>query len=383
MIVSYPVCIESQTYARNQFIFNFAFVLSQPDTTDVPSYKSIIKKMAHLMRGLEEQSQWLSSDDSLPGTGKVYNLCETLMGDLNNYAECMIPIDDINTLNVKLFPTLPNPAKVKAWHVPLFAVRIESLMDDNWDLTMQRIIPFINGVNSVKKIAALADADLKLTIKCVRHLLYYGCVLLLDIFRFDAIYAPAAEFSSMIATNIEMQAECARYINTAFEPSRLDNASSSAEAVGSFKSGSVGANMMGAEQDSFWPRNANDEIVDGVSIVQLFACLSQGLTVREWYLQNSSMLANVDVRRFITFGVIKGFLYRIHRYAFQTLKASNADKKMSHQEKSKQQQRLSLTWFLDGTHCFDEICTYFEISEKELLKRLNDHRLGEVIVICR
>lgn len=383
MVISYPICIESQRYSRNQFIFNFAFVLSQPDTIDVPSYKSVIRKLAHLMRGLEEQSQWLSDDESSPEMGKVYNLCETLMGDLNNYAECMIPIDDINTLNVKLFPTLPNPAKVKAWHVPLFAVRIETLMDDNWDLTMQRVIPFINGINSVKQIAALADADLKLTIKCVRHLLYYGCVLLLDIFRFDAIYAPTAEFSNMIATNLEMQAECARYVNTAFEPSRVDNATASAEAVGSFKSGSVGANIAGPRDEDIWPRTTDDDIVDGVSIVLLFARLSQGLTVREWYLQNSTLLANIDVRRFITFGVIKGFLYRVHRYAFQTNQVSSSDKRDTDHYKSKHRQRLPLAWFLDGTHSFDEICTYFEISEKELLKRLSDHHLGEVIVLCR
>jgi len=349
------------------------------------------------MRSLEEQTRFLSDDTSLPGTGKVYSLCETLMGDLNNYAECMIPIDEVNTLNIKLFPTLPNPAPIKAWHVPLFTVRIESLMDENWDLTMQRVIPFINGVNSVKKIALLADADLKLTKSCVRHLLYYGCILLLDIFSFNAIYAPTAELTSMIASDLEMQAECAKYVNTAFEPARQDNGIGSLNAPDSFKSSIAATTSL---EDDFWPLNANGDMVDGVGIVQLFANLRQGLTVRDWYMANSSMLANIDLRRFITFGVIKGFLYRIHRYAIQTsmLKVNAANETYTesagvsfrqervdrkNREETKSRKLLPLAAFLDGTHSFDEICTYYGISEKELLRKLNQPHLGEVVVLCR
>lgn len=39
--------------------------------------------------------------------------------------------------------------------------------------------------------------------------------------------------------------------------------------------------------------------------------------------------------------------------------------------------------FLDGTHCFDEICTELEISERELIDRLESKELGEVVIICR
>lgn len=369
------------------------------------------------MRSLEEQSYFLSADDSAPGTGKIYSLCEMLMEDLNNYCECMIPIDEINTLNIKLFPTLPNPAPVKAWYVPLFTVRIESLMDENWDLTMQRIIPYVNGVNSVKRIADLADADIKLTKKCIRHLLYYGCILLLDIFHFGAIYAPTAEFTGMIASDTDMQAECARYVNTAFEPSKQEVAISTAEPGSSMRSshiGSVGASAV-IDQD-IWPLTSKGDPLDGVAIVQLFANLKQGLPVREWCKQNSNMLANIDVRRFITFGIIKGFLYRVHRYALQTSEktpdqrrglqqhyagGSPSDVRQKERRKHSRQQhgnntddtegededekelKARLLRFLDGTHCFDEICTELCMSEQELMTRLMKPEMGEVVVICR
>lgn len=406
LVLSYPICLTSSRYPRNEFIFNFALVLAEPSTIDVPSYKSVVKKLAHLMRSLEEQSRFLSDDTAAPNSGKIYSLCEMLMEDLNNYCECMIPIDELNTLNIKLFPTLPNPASVKPWHVPLSTVRIETMIDENWDLTMLRIIPFINGVNSVRRIATMADADIKLTKKCVKHLFYYGCVLLLDIFSFNAIYAPTAEFASLIAKDIEMQKECARYVNTAFAAGNQEEAVVDGSAVERRTSGLTTATL---SDEEIWPLSGKGDPIDGVSIVQLFASLRQGLTIREWYTQNANLLANIDVRRFVTFGVIKGFLYRVHRYAIRTRRSTDIHalaqldghgrrtapkytaKDIHHQLgnnlNGKDDGHRSLNdrimEYLDGTHCFDEICTELGIPEKDLLERLKSREMGEVTVICR
>ena len=84
--------MKSPQYDRNEFIFNFCLVLAEDE--DFISYKSVVQKLADLMRGLEEQSGFLSRDHSRSGEGKVYSLCETLMEDLNNYCECMIPIGE-------------------------------------------------------------------------------------------------------------------------------------------------------------------------------------------------------------------------------------------------------------------------------------------------
>ncbi|KAL6245965.1 Nitrogen permease regulator 2 [Rhinocladiella similis] len=414
LVLSYPICLTSPHYPRNEFIFNFALVLGEPSTTDVASYKSVVKKLAHLMRSLEEQSRFLSDDTSPANSGRIYSLCEMLMEDLNNYCECMIPIDELNTLNIKLFPTLPNPASVKPWYVPLFTVRIETMIDENWDLTMLRIIPYINGVNSVKRIAMLADADLKLTKKCIKHLLYYACAILLDIFSFNAIYAPTAEFSNLIAKDPAMQQECARYVNTALAPAAQEEAiiDSATERRTS------GLTSLALQDDEIWPLTGKGDPIDGVGIVQLFACLRQGLTVREWYAQNANMLANIDMRRFITFGVIKGFLYRVHRYAIRTQKTLGSNSHVHHSDHDSEDLTRSMSSerhftedssrrkgksvsrpddrrvsdrhvnqriieFLDGTHCFDEICTELEISEKELMDRLKSRDIGEAVIICR
>lgn len=407
--------------------------------------------------------------------------------------------DELNTLNIKLFPIYPAPPSVKAWHVPLFTVRYETFIDENWDLTMQKvsyflpvsgpdssllkvslimpleksdgyiciqIVPYINGVNSVRIISILADVELSLTYRAIKHLLYYGCIFLLDIFSFSAIYAPTAQFSSTIACDEGMQRECARYVNMRFAPGPITMAPSSAGAPGTSSSRSdMTGNPPGGHRydgDDIWPLVGNGasepggkrKVVDGVGIVELYASLRQGQSVKQWYAQHSQELANIDVRRFITFGIIKGFLYRVHKYAYATglpapssagpntaptstaassvkggepssivsgqdtatsrpnsghlggsggddhhpedqgatatsFHSSTARSGDNDEEEEEEDDddgygisNATLAKYLDGTHCFDQICTELEISERELMARLKKYPY-EVQIIHR
>lgn len=130
-VIGHPVCIEHARYDRNQFIFILCVVLDED--ADFTGHRSVVKKLAGLLRNLEEQSAFLSKDESdlrtsngakpdealgsplqqpvadldggyaslsnsieLNGESsqatKMYALCEIILEDLNNYCECMIPI---------------------------------------------------------------------------------------------------------------------------------------------------------------------------------------------------------------------------------------------------------------------------------------------------
>jgi hypothetical protein len=78
----------------------------------------VVSMLGRLLRGLEEQGGFLSreeagvwdhddnggagwEDEGAAGFGvgcgsKVYALCEMVLEDLNNYAECMIPIGELS-----------------------------------------------------------------------------------------------------------------------------------------------------------------------------------------------------------------------------------------------------------------------------------------------
>ncbi|KAI3481284.1 hypothetical protein L1887_56501 [Cichorium endivia] len=93
-----------------------------------------------------------------------------------------------DAINLKLFPVYPNPPAVNDWDVPVALLDLQSRVDGNWDLTLRRILPFIDGVHHVKRIAQLADADLGLTRACLEHLVYYGCIVVVDIFQYFNMY---------------------------------------------------------------------------------------------------------------------------------------------------------------------------------------------------
>ncbi|KAF9128884.1 Nitrogen permease regulator 2 [Mortierella sp. 14UC] len=205
------------------------------------------------------------------GSG-MQNLIEQLIEDLNSYCECQIPIDTANTINLKLFPTYPNPAPVYDYQVPISTVNLEALTDVNWDMTMQRITGYINGVNSVKKIAEYADVETGLARMCMEHLLYYGCIIMVDLFQFKNIYAVKMEMMRL-TEDVALQCECVAYVTL---------------------------------PDMHAPSFAK--------VFSLYCSLQYGVVLQDWIEQNQIADHNIDVRRFISFGVIKGFLYRVHKY---------------------------------------------------------------------
>lgn len=66
------------------------------------------------------------------------------------------------------------------------------------------------------------------------------------------------------------------------------------------------------------PDDSDSHDITPETLITLYTSLRQGLSLRQWVLENLDLLRGIDVRRLITFGVIKGFLYRIHKYAVLT-----------------------------------------------------------------
>ncbi|RUP50999.1 nitrogen permease regulator 2-domain-containing protein [Jimgerdemannia flammicorona] len=305
-VMGFPILIvDIEKYRRNDYMFNLCFVFERDAETS--SYEPVVRKMAKLLDGLE-------------------NLIEQLLEDLNSYCECQIPINVSNTINIKLFPTYPNPPVVHDYQVPVYTVELQQLIDVNWDITMRKgelnvrvvnfslcytlsqIIGYINGVNHVKKIAEMADVATHWARKSMEHLVYYGCVIMVDIFQFSNIYAVKPDVMRIMEDG-PLQNESLRFLF---------------------------------------------EILLYLDV--RFAIL-HGTTLREWIDENGVDLIPMDIRRFISFGVIKGFLYRVHKYPILTDTAPESVRK-----------RVPplLLPFLDGQHHYDEICTKFGHSVREM-----------------
>lgn len=229
---------------------------------------------------------------------------------------------------MKLFPHHRTPHTVKGWHVPVAKVKFADIIDPTWDLTLQKVIAKIDGVSDVRRIAQTASVSLDLAKIALRHLLYYDAILLIDIFFFSSCYAPRPGIHEFIRNVDGIVDECAGYVSHA----RVR--------------------------------------VSNYHLIKLMASFAPGKSVKEWIMASQEdgfdVLNFVDVRRFVQFGIIKGCLYRVHKYVLskQYLAALATGQSRPTADGD------SLQKYADGNHHFDQIITEQNMTNDEIMDKL-------------
>ena len=85
---------------------------------------------------LQEESGFLSNPET---SVKMHSILEQLYEDLNSYSETSVPIDQFNSIELKIFPFYPNPPPVKDFMVPLGLINLTSRIEPNSDLTVVKV----------------------------------------------------------------------------------------------------------------------------------------------------------------------------------------------------------------------------------------------------
>lgn len=405
-IVCYPVNVNARYYARNSFNFNFVFVFPYDCATS--PYEPAIARLGKMFKVLEEQSQILSKSEQNPvyfqlksndsnaadqstemgsitisehtdikSTGDdgekyleiikelaknqksliIEDLLMKLFLDLNNYSECLIPIDEGNSIDIKLFPVrTPPSSNISVEDVPIAVVNLSDIIDVNWDPTMVKIVPYINGINSVAQIAVSARSDVELVQECIKHLMYYNCVILSDIFQFSNIYAPTSEIHNFL-TNPAVAKACQLFVqgdslkqsllpfegrpnniyptgrkqaSTSTVHSRRRDSNDTATTGSTSSVGDTHRNYLSSSSTSSYFRahaSENTSLATGENqmkrilptrscLFDLYKSLSQGKTVKDWYKQNCEIIRDnrIDVRKLIMFGITRRLIYRVNSY---------------------------------------------------------------------
>ncbi|KAG5940755.1 hypothetical protein E4U53_007544 [Claviceps sorghi] len=229
---------------------------------------------------------------------------------------------------MKLFPHHPTPPIVKAWHVPVAKVKFADIIDPTWDLTLQTVIAHIDGVSDVRRIALLSSVSIDLVKLALRHLLYYDTIILIDLFFFSSCYAPRPAVHDFIRNLNGIVDECADYVSHG--RARVSN----------------------------------------YHLIKLMASFSPGRSVKEWIMASHDddfdVLEYVDVRRFVQFGVIKGCLYRVHKYVLskQYLAA------LATGQSAPLPGGDPLQKYADGNHHFDQIITEHNLTDDEIMDQM-------------
>jgi len=195
-ILSRPTIIKDTRYERNSLLFSVGFVLRRVE--DPRPFRHLLSKLAHTLRSMEVESRFLTDDRTRP---QLRRILQGILVSLNSKrSECNLLLDKANVLNLKLFRPPREPAPPVPDHAVPVLLRPEWQMDMyDWDLTINWILPHIDGFKHARLISQSSEVDLDMVLACLRVLMHHGVLALVDVFRYENTYECTPRAASMLA----------------------------------------------------------------------------------------------------------------------------------------------------------------------------------------
>ncbi|XP_067947892.1 GATOR1 complex protein NPRL2-like [Watersipora subatra] len=331
-ILGCPVHIKNSNYSRNAFIFNVCFVFKPNANTKC--YERVLKKLVQYFTVLEMESNYLSRlspniYEEPPAEKKFFtSLREVLsqvMERLNSTGCCAIPIDEANTIHLKLVPIYDTPLHIVDHDVPILTVKLSEFHSLQWDLTTQQVLPHIDGFKHVALVAAEAGKDVQLVKTLLENLLYFQLIKIIPIFQYSNVYMITADIQRLYKSK-DLQAK-------ALQAVKLPNK----------------------------PEPTFDDVL------KIYSCFTHGtmMTVKNVCLRLCPQTEmRIDVKKLIQFGVVNGLLRRIHKYPVRTSDTYYAPETAV---------GTPYLRYCDGLNSYDEICCALGITYEELDKNIEEN----------
>ena len=154
---------------------------------------------------------------------KIPQVLQVLFHKLRCNCEAVVDMAiNNNYLSVKLFKStlFKSSQDIEDYHVPAFRFDKIDLSLLPWDITFQHLIPQIDGVSNVKRIARQAQMDVLVAKRCLQLLVFQGCVLVTDAVRFSNVYRIHTEVALQMFSDSDLMAEMRSF--SALDPTAMD-----------------------------------------------------------------------------------------------------------------------------------------------------------------
>ncbi|KAJ2361769.1 Nitrogen permease regulator 2 [Coemansia sp. Cherry 401B] len=362
-VMCYPIAVEGN-YPRNVFIFNMCFAFDID--ADTKCYGAVVKRVGCLLKELEITGNLLSDPE---GTRPLVTMMRQLVSKLNAHGEYQIELDlkglsqpmASTGISIKLFPYYENPKTIEPYHVPVKLVDFDiakrksaqtvyqehASNDIMWDLVLDKVTECIDNINHVRRIAQLTLIREETVVLALKHLDYYGCIALVDIFQFSNVYEGQYQVMD-IFRNAWLQRECHNYVT---------------------RDGQAGS-------------------ISIEKLIHLYSTIRQRKSVADWIVDNDVDVERFDVRRFFMFGVLHQMLRRVHCYPVlckpaggSAQQSSESSEASSVLEEEPGQLGARVLGMLDGTHHLDEIGITAEKDTATMRELLDKHGNIEYILL--
>jgi hypothetical protein len=264
-------------------------------------WEAVLRKLGLYLFALELESGFLCG---AAGRAALARVLPAILHGLSARGECFVAARDCDAIALKLFPQLPPPRAVRDAHVPVRVRDLDAVAGagaagdaffafSGLDACVRALLPHIDGRAHVRAIAEAADADLPLVRRALQHLLFYGCIALVDTFQFANVYA-ATPRAQLLLRAPELAHACARAV--AAEPAPHAPPAAAQPPA-----------HLGAD-----------------AAFRLYAAFGAGSRVADVCVAAGVEEAGADARRLVAFGVMHGLLRRIHSFPVRTAAAAAA-----------------------------------------------------------
>ncbi|KAL1525440.1 hypothetical protein AB1Y20_020298 [Prymnesium parvum] len=227
VVLCRPVCLEDTQYARNALIFSLGFVINPHSMTAGSSgvdagdadhderlaeehnvctrYGRVLEKVSAQLTALE-QERWLLSEPS--HKAEVEQLLREIFDGLRHSKGCHAVVDAANILHLQIASSQPrrHPPAVAAHLAPVFIAPLDLSQARRWDLTLQKLVNFIDGTRHAKAIARAARVDLPLVLQALQALYAEGWIRMVPVFSYENRYACTPAIHAFIRSGPEKAA---------------------------------------------------------------------------------------------------------------------------------------------------------------------------------
>eukprot|EP00698_Gefionella_okellyi_P018348 TRINITY_DN5490_c0_g1_i1.p1 TRINITY_DN5490_c0_g1~~TRINITY_DN5490_c0_g1_i1.p1 ORF type:complete len:380 (-),score=90.67 TRINITY_DN5490_c0_g1_i1:867-2006(-) len=311
-LLGHPMSLSNTKYPRNELRFNVLFALDAQ--ADASQYIRAVKKFNEALRTFEEESESLFRKELRDE--RVPPLLRVVFERIQKDSGCIVPIDDANSICIKLTGPPVAVTEIAEWQVPVLLRSTDHAR--TWDLALQRVLPHIDGVNNVSQIAQRAEVDSTIVQAALRHLQYYNAVMMVDVFQFSNVYAVTPQFRVLCHSRTLLE-ECA----------------------------------------AFCQRPGRDRTTTG-AVLRTLAAMRPGVTMATVCQHTNTQDEGIDEQRLVLWALRRGILRRVHVYPVMP-----RDLHVPAQHRAAR--------FLDGTHSMDEICTSLACHASEVGLPSNVH----------
>lgn len=132
---------------------------------------------------MEDECGFLSREEK----GGIFKVLNKVLQDLNEKKVTTI-VEGETTIYLKIVSHQNDPPTVHDHLVPLIRPEFNKMPNDSWDLTTQQVLPYINGMNHIARIAAESDVEIGLVKACIQNLVYYEVVQVLPLMKYSNVY---------------------------------------------------------------------------------------------------------------------------------------------------------------------------------------------------